>query len=125
MAGEKTQQLEREGGGSDQITRRIGTGRKGKQCGSYRIMSMYLWLQIASTITHMGKIVIGMREVVEINELIFVVNDTTAQATKKGTLDLMLIQTNRDTAKISLEDYKYSPEMGRCLFSIMKALQKG
>jgi hypothetical protein len=83
------------------------------------------WVADTGASTHMGNIVIGMRDVVAIDEPIFVGNDTTARATKKGTLDLMLIQTNGDTAKISLEDYKYSPEMGRCLFSIMKALQEG
>jgi hypothetical protein len=56
------------------------------------------WVADTGASTHMENIVIGMRDVVTINETIFVGNDTTAQATKKGTLDLMLIQTNGESS---------------------------
>ena len=73
----------------------------------------------------MGNVDDGMADIVEINEPIKVGNGEKARAIKKGTLPLMLLQKNGDTIDISLEDYKYSPELGVCLFSLTKAIEKG
>jgi hypothetical protein len=37
----------------------------------------------------------------------------------------MLLQKNGKTLDIQLEDYKYAPEFDVCLFSLMKAIEKG
>ena len=37
----------------------------------------------------------------------------------------MLMQKNGDTMDIRLEDYKYAPDFDVCLFSLMKAIEKG
>jgi len=37
----------------------------------------------------------------------------------------MLLQKNGDTMDILLEDYKYAPDFDVCLFSLMKAIEKG
>jgi hypothetical protein len=47
------------------------------------------------------------------------------RAIKKGTLPLMLLQKNGKTLDIQLEDYKYALEFDVCLFSLMKAIEKG
>ena len=73
----------------------------------------------------MGNVDDGMADVVEINEPIKVGNGDKARAIKKGTLPLMLLQKNGDTIDIALEDYKYSPQLGVCLFSLTKAIEKG
>ena len=40
-------------------------------------------------------------------------------------MPLMLLQKNGDAVDIQLEDYKYSPQLGVCLFSLTKAIEKG
>jgi len=83
------------------------------------------WIADSGASTHMGNIDEGMMDVVEINEPIKVGNGNKARAIKKGTLPLMLMQRNGDTLDIKLKDYKYSPELGVCLFSLTKAIEKG
>ena len=66
-----------------------------------------------------------MRDVEDIHEPLMVSNGNTVRATKKGTLPLMVLQENGDTMDILLHDYKYVPNMNVCLFSLMKAMEKG
>ena len=73
----------------------------------------------------MGNIDDGMVNVEEIDEPIKVGNGNKARALKKGSLPLMLLQRNGDTMDIVLDDYKYSPQLGVCLFSLTKAIEKG
>ena len=83
------------------------------------------WIADSGASTHMGFVDDGMRDVQEIDEPIKVGNGNKARAIKKGSLPLMLRQANGDTMDILLEDYKHSPELGVCLFSLTKALEKG
>ena len=84
-----------------------------------------IWIADSGASTHMGNVDDGMVEVQEINEPIKVGNGNKARAIKKGTLPLMLLQKNGETMDISLTDYKYSPELGVCLFSLTKAIENG
>jgi hypothetical protein len=84
-----------------------------------------IWIADSGASTHMGNVDDGLCEVTEINEPIKVGNGNKARAVKKGSLPLMLLQKNGETIDILLEDYKYSPDLGVCLFSLMKAIQNG
>ena len=73
----------------------------------------------------MGYIDDGMTNVQDIDEPIKVGNGDKARAAKKGTLHLMAVQKTGYTLDVKLEDYKYSPELGICLFRLTKALHRG
>ena len=64
-------------------------------------------------------------DVEDINDPVKVGNGNQVRLIKKGTLPLMLLQKNGDTMDILLEDYKYAPDFDVCLFSLMKAIEKG
>jgi len=66
-----------------------------------------------------------MMDVEDINDPVKVGNGNQVRLLKKGTLPLMLLQKNGDTMDILLEDYKYAPDFDVCLFSLMKAIEKG
>ena len=83
------------------------------------------WIADSGASCHMGNIDDCMLEVKEIDEPIKVGNGSKARATKKGRIPLMLQQIDGTTMGITLDDYKYSPQLDVCLFSIIKAIQKG
>ena len=83
------------------------------------------WICDSGASTHMGNTDVGMEDVEEIDEPIKVGNGDKARAIKKGTLNLTAIQKTGHTMDIKLQDYKYSPELGVCLFSLTKALHHG
>ena len=73
----------------------------------------------------MGNIDTNMCNVKEIDEPIKVGTGDSARAIKKGDLPLAMRQADGTMRNIVLGDYKYSPDLGYCLFSIMKALSNG
>ena len=83
------------------------------------------WIADSGASTHIGNIDDGMIDVVDINEPVKVGNGNQVRTIKKGSLPLMLMQKNGDTMDILLEDYKYAPDFHVCLFSLMKAMEKG
>jgi len=66
-----------------------------------------------------------MMDVEDINDTVKVGNGNQVRLLKKGTLPLMLLQKNGDTMDMLLEDYKHAPDFDVCLFSLMKAIEKG
>ena len=83
------------------------------------------WIADSGASTHIGNVDDGMIDVEDINEPIKVGNGNQVRTIKKGTLPLMLLQRSGDTMDILLEDYKYAPDFDVCLFSLMKAIEKG
>jgi hypothetical protein len=83
------------------------------------------WIADSGASTHIGNVDEGLIDKVIINDPVKVGNGNQVRAIKKGTLPLMLLQKNGKTLDIQLEDYKYAPEFDVCLFSLMKAIEKG
>ena len=83
------------------------------------------WIADSGASTHTGNVGESLIDETEIDEAIRVGYGNEAGALKKGSLQLTLVQVNGDTMDVVLHDYKYSPELGVCLFSITKALEKG
>jgi hypothetical protein len=83
------------------------------------------WIADSGASTHIGNVDEGLIDEVIINDPVKVGNGNQVRAIKKGTLPLMLLQKNGKTLDIPLEDYKYAPEFDVCLFSLMKAIEKG
>jgi len=83
------------------------------------------WIADSGASTHIGNVDEGMMDVEDINDTVKVGNGNQVRLLKKGTLPLMLLQKNGDTMDMLLEDYKCAPDFDVCLFSLMKAIEKG
>jgi len=75
--------------------------------------------------THIGNVDDGMMDVEDVNDPVKVGNGNQVRLLKKGTLPLMLLQKNGDAMDMLLEDHKHAPDFEACLFSLMKAIEKG
>jgi len=64
-------------------------------------------------------------DVEDVNDPVKVGNGNQVHLLKKGTLPLMPLQKNDNTMDMLLEDYKHAPDFDACLFSLMKAIEKG
>jgi len=73
----------------------------------------------------MGNVDDGMMDVEDVNDPVKVGNGNQVRLLKKGTLPLMLLQKNGDAMDMLLEDCKHAPDFDACLFSLMKAIEKG
>ena len=83
------------------------------------------WIADSGASTHMGNIDDGMVDVEEIDEGVKVGSGDRIRAVKKGTIRLTAMQRDGTTFDLALKDYKYVPNLGVCLFSLVKAIQRG
>ncbi len=89
------------------------------------INSKHLWMGDSGSSCHFTNTDVGMFNWHPINDSIILGDGSPAQATKKGSVCLEVIQKNGTKAIITLDNCKYVPSLNHNLFSITRALAKG
>jgi len=83
------------------------------------------WIADSGASTHIGNVDDGMMDVEDVNDPVKVGNGNQVRLLKKRTIPLMLLQKNGNVMDMLLEDCECAPDFDVCLFSLMKAIEKG